>query len=153
MYKNTGFTLLEVLIAVLVLAGGLLGLAGLQATSLRNNQSAYNRSQATQMAYDMADRMRSNVANAELLMGSAYLGAGAQITGCTTLTGCTPAQMAQNDLFEWNRDIDNTLLTSATGTISVDVPTRIFTIAITWDDNRDGNVDAADPNFLTSFQL
>ncbi len=153
MNKSTGFTLIEVLIAVLVLAGGLLGLAGLQATSLRNNQSAYNRSQATQLAYDMADRMRSNVADAELLTGSAYLDAGVQIAGCTTITGCTPAQMAQNDLFEWNRDIDNALLASATGTIPDPGSTRIFTIAITWDDDRDGDVDAADPNFLTSFQI
>ncbi len=60
MKTNTGFTLIEVLIAMLVLAVGLLGLAGLQATSLRNNQSAYNRSQATQLAYDLADRMRAN---------------------------------------------------------------------------------------------
>jgi type IV pilus assembly protein PilV len=42
MNKNAGFTLIEVLIAMLVLAVGLLGLAGLQATSLKNNQSAYN---------------------------------------------------------------------------------------------------------------
>ena len=62
MNKNAGFTLIEVLIAMLVLAVGLLGLAGLQATSLRNNQSAYNRSQATQLAYDIADRMRANSA-------------------------------------------------------------------------------------------
>jgi type IV pilus assembly protein PilV len=56
--KNTGFTLIEVLIAMLVLAGGLLGLAGLQAASLSNGQSAYNRSQATQLAYQLADNMR-----------------------------------------------------------------------------------------------
>ena len=62
MNKNAGFTLIEVLIAMLVLAVSLLGLAGLQATSLRNNQSAYNRSQATQLAYDLADRMRANAA-------------------------------------------------------------------------------------------
>ena len=60
MKKNTGFTLIEVLIAMIVLAVGLLGLAGLQATSLRNNQSAYNRIKATQLAYDIADRMRAN---------------------------------------------------------------------------------------------
>ena len=60
MNKNTGFTLIEVLIAMIILAVGLLGLAGLQATSLRNNQSAYNRSVATQLAYDIADRMRAN---------------------------------------------------------------------------------------------
>ncbi|MCX7101946.1 MAG: type IV pilus modification protein PilV, partial [Methylobacter sp.] len=64
MKQTAGFTLIEVLIAMLVLAVGLLGLAGLQATSLKSNQSAYNRSQATQLAYDLADRMRANVAGA-----------------------------------------------------------------------------------------
>jgi len=49
------------LVAMLVLAIGLLGLAGLQVVGLRNNQSAYLRAQATQLAYDMADRMRTNI--------------------------------------------------------------------------------------------
>ena len=71
--KNAGFTLIEVLIAMLVLAVGLLGLAGLQATSLRNNQSAYNRSQATQLAYDLADRMRANFTEANKLANSTYI--------------------------------------------------------------------------------
>ena len=64
MKTHSGFTLIEVLISMLILAVGLLGLAGLQATGLRNNLSAYNRSQATQLAYDMADRMRANVDDA-----------------------------------------------------------------------------------------
>ncbi len=163
MKRHSGFTLIEVLIAMIILAVGLLGLAGLQATSLRNTQSAYNRSQATQLAYDMADRMRANVADARLsvdanpLTASAYLGAvpGAAIANCTLAAGCTPAQMAQNDLFEWNQDIDNALSANATGTIAavpVLAPTG-FTITITWDDNRDDNVDAADPNFQMRFQL
>jgi len=61
MFKTTGFTLIEVLVAVVVLAGGLLGLAALQVTSLSSNQTAYNRSQATQLAYDIADRMRTHI--------------------------------------------------------------------------------------------
>ena len=69
MNKNTGFTLIEVLIAMIVLAVGLLGLAGLQATSLRNNQSAYNRIKATQLAYDIADRMRANYTEAKKSKG------------------------------------------------------------------------------------
>jgi len=49
MNRSGGFTLIEVLIAALVLAVGLLGLAGLQAASIKNNLSAYKRSQATQL--------------------------------------------------------------------------------------------------------
>ena len=55
-----GLTLLEVLVAILVLSIGLLGLAGLQATSLQTNQGAQIRSQAVNIAYDMADRVRAN---------------------------------------------------------------------------------------------
>ena len=60
--NQSGFTLLEVLIALLVLAIGLLGLAALQTTGLRSNQMATSRTHATQLAYDILDRMRANIA-------------------------------------------------------------------------------------------
>ncbi len=159
MNKNTGFTLIEVLIAVLLLAGGLLGLAALQATSLRNNQSAYYRSQATQLAYDMADRIRANpdVANANGLTLAAYAAttSPAAQASCSNTTGCTPALMAQNDRTQWLANIA-AVLPSGTGTITnitdaTVVPvTHTFTITISWDDNRSGAVDT---NFAMSFQL
>jgi type IV pilus assembly protein PilV len=148
MNKNSGFTLIEVLIAMVVLAVGLLGLAGLQATSLRNNQSAYNRSQATELAYELADRMRANVtgkaAYTAILPSSATAKA-----NCLTTTGCSPAEMAENDLFEWNSAVRNNL-PSGIGTLAV--AANVFTINITWDDDRDGN-DTNNPNFQTRFQL
>ena len=148
MKTNSGFTLIEVLIAMLVLAVGLLGLAGLQATSLKNNQSAYNRSQATQLAYDLADRMRANIAGkaryTAILPSSATAKA-----NCLTTTGCTPADMAENDLFEWNSAVSNNL-PSGIGTLAV--TGNMFTIRITWDEDRDGD-DSNNPNFQTSFQL
>ena len=69
-----GFTLIEVLIAVLVLSIGLLGLASLQAASLKNNYGAYMRSQASILANDMADRIRSNP-------GSGVAGTGGALDG------------------------------------------------------------------------
>lgn len=154
-HKASGFTLIEVLIATLVLALGLLGLAGLQASSLRNNLSAYHRSQATQLAYDLADRMRVSVVEAKKFTTSTYItvapGDAAAQAGCTAVAGaCSSAQLAQNDLFEWNNNVTN-FLTNGQGTIAV-VGT-IFTITINWDDNRDGNIDGNDPNFQMSFQL
>ncbi|HDQ41683.1 MAG TPA: type IV pilus modification protein PilV [Desulfonatronum sp.] len=59
-----GFSLLEVLVGLIILAVGLLGLAGLQVMSLRQNNDAYLRSQATLMAYDILDRMRANRSHA-----------------------------------------------------------------------------------------
>jgi type IV pilus assembly protein PilV len=73
--KQQGFTLLEVLIALLVLSIGLLGLAALQTTGLRSNEMASMRTTSTQLAYDISDRMRANpagvAANEYVLAGGA----------------------------------------------------------------------------------
>lgn len=58
--RSRGITLIEVLVTMLVMSIGLLGLAGLQALMLYQNHSAYQRSQATILTYDIIDRMRSN---------------------------------------------------------------------------------------------
>src|SRR5690606_3260878 len=55
-----GFSLIEVLVALLVLSVGLLGLAMLQIEGLKHNTDAYYRTQATVLAYDIIDRMRAN---------------------------------------------------------------------------------------------
>lgn len=67
-----GFTLLEVLVAILVVAGGLLGLAALMNASLRNNQSANSQTQAVWLAYDMLDRLRADRVNALAAAGANY---------------------------------------------------------------------------------
>ena len=59
--RMSGVSLIEVLVTVVVLSIGLLGLAGMQATGSKFNHSAYLRSQAVNLAYDMADRMRANI--------------------------------------------------------------------------------------------
>ncbi|HSP31767.1 MAG TPA: type IV pilus modification protein PilV, partial [Halomonas sp.] len=58
--KQRGFTMLEVLVSMIVIAIGLLGYAGLQATSMKNGNTAYLRSQATMLSHDIVERMRVN---------------------------------------------------------------------------------------------
>lgn len=159
MNKNAGFTLIEVLIAMLVLAVGLLGLAGLQATSLKNNQSSYNRSQATQLAYDLADKMRANVPG----VGTYTSGTATATANCLTTTGCSPANMAANDLSEWNSAVSGAL-PSGTGKVCLDstpndgVPATpacdgigtTYAIKVWWDDDRSGT---ASLRFITNFHL
>jgi type IV pilus assembly protein PilV len=108
--REHGFSMLEVMVAVLILSFGLLGLAGLQALSLKSNVSAAQRSIATQLAYDMADRMRAN--QASVLSGdynyAQYSGtgvAGTNTTACLSVSGCTSTQLAQEDVYEWNQQI------------------------------------------------
>jgi type IV pilus assembly protein PilV len=149
MSKHSGFTLVEVLIAMLLLAGGLLGMAALQANSLASNQTAFNRSIATTFAHDLADRMRANSSALATYVAVAPTAAVAN-GDCTITTGCSPVQMAQNDLFEWNQYLQISLPNAQS---SVSLAGTIYTISITWDDNRDGTIDANDPSFQTSFRL
>jgi type IV pilus assembly protein PilV len=62
--RQSGFSLIEVLVAMLVLAIGLLGLAALQTQGVRFNHDAYLRTNATALAYDITDKMRVNRTNA-----------------------------------------------------------------------------------------
>ena len=105
--KTAGFTLLEVMVALIVLAVGLLGMAGLQALGMRYGQSAYLRSQATALAYDLADRVRANPA--AFVLATYNTGTAAQKTACLTTAGCSAADMAVHDLFEWNTALTNLL--------------------------------------------
>jgi type IV pilus assembly protein PilV len=149
----SGFTLLEVLIAILVLAFGLLGLAGLQGIGLLNNKGAYLRSTAILQAYDMGDRMRANKTG---MKDGDYDGITTTIPsdpGCIT-TGCTPAQLEQYDAHEWNTN-NKTLLPSGIGTVTK--VGDIFVISVMWDDERKGvtgtGCDPTNPDDMKCFQL
>lgn len=135
MIRQKGFTLLEVLVAVLVLAIGLLGLAGLQATSLRVNQSASMRSQATNLAYDMADRIR---ANRDAALAGVYdsqaLAPNDKLPSCAVIT--LSGTLAARDIAFWRNAIACTL---PLGTGSIARTGDTFTITIQWDDTRDSS--------------
>ena len=114
---SRGFTLLEVLIATVILAVGLLGISGLQVTGLRSNHSALMRSQATLLAYDMSDRMRANAVGVSA--GDYNLPAATAAAACTTTAGCASDVMAKNDMSVWSANITNTLPTGA-GVVCLD---------------------------------
>lgn len=166
--NQAGFTLVEVLVSALLLSIGLVGLAGLQAASLINNQNSFLRSQVSALAYDLADRMRSNVAGAS---ANAYDPANAAVTAsCKTTTGCSIQQLAEHDLAEWNAAI-GAYLPMGQGWVCIDSTPddgtdasnpqcdgagTQFTVKIWWDDNRDGAITLTATNterFSIRFQL
>lgn len=132
---QTGFTLMEVLIAVLILSIGLLGLASLQANGLRNNFSSYARSQAVILANDMADRMRANLT--EAVAGTYNVSATVASPPDCAAAACNTAQMASYDIAAWFTSLQNTL-PQGTGTIVGNG--TVFTISVMWDDDRNGVV-------------
>lgn len=138
--SQRGFTLIEILVTVFILAIGLLGLAGLTLEGMRNNQGAYLRTQASILAYDMADRMRANKERASDYAGFSTDGATTKLPDCASdATGCTPTDQAQVDMVEWTRQIqgvgsDTVLLPGGVGAIQFDAGTSRFTITVTWDE-------------------
>lgn len=157
MNKSKGFTLIEVLIAMLVLAIGLLGMAALQTYTLRSNLSAYHRGQGIQLLYDMADRMRANNCkpNASATPPitcpnpASYVIKNTNDVGitissshaCKTVgnTTCNAALLSAYDLIEWNIAITNTL-PMGRGCIAPGSGAGVFNLYITWDDDRSGSV-------------
>jgi len=93
-----GFSLVEVLVAVLIMGVGVLGVTGLQMVSLQNNRDALLRSEALQMAYDVMDRMRVN--GTGNYSGVAFDDAPVAPTDCMN-NNCSAAQMAVFDLSLW----------------------------------------------------
>jgi type IV pilus assembly protein PilV len=93
---ESGASLIEVLVSMLIIAFGLLGMAGLQARMQLSEVEAYQRSQALQLVNDMANRIATNRLNASSYVTSAV---GTGTTDCTSLTATN--SRAQSDLREW----------------------------------------------------
>lgn len=135
-----GISLVESLVALVVLAVGMLGIAALYVEGLRSGRTALMRSQAVILASDMSDRIRANPGG-----GMSYAKPvdedGAVDVACETGAGCTPDIMAAHDIARWHQAIDSrvnprspTALPGGRGAIAVDNTTDPFTyrITVTW---------------------
>lgn len=125
--RQSGFTLLEVLIAILVLSIGLLGLAGLMVSSIRNSHSAYHRTQATWLAYDMIDRLRVDRANAISASVPYNIPLTTAVSGSTGLAG--------TDVTNWKTTLANAL-PAGDGSVLVVPASRAVTVIVQWNDTR-----------------
>lgn len=163
--QQKGYLLLEILVTVVVLSLGLLGVASMQYTGLRDNNRSNERSLATILAYDIIDRMRANRTGAQngnyripaASTPPAALGSYNCITnfsGTTTANICSPDEMANADLIDW---WTNALAVLPSGAASIicrnaagnPTPTcpvgSIHTITIMWDDARGTDEFDCDP--------
>ena len=124
--QATGFTLIEVLVSMIILAIGLLGLAALQGISLKDNQDAYLFSQANALAYEMSDRIKANKLGWNPTGTTVSIPAAVSncTVGCNSATAsCTPYQMAAYDYCYWQQKATTMLLTGATAVITTSVGT------------------------------
>ncbi|MDP2681567.1 MAG: type IV pilus modification protein PilV [Deltaproteobacteria bacterium] len=126
MLNQKGFTLLEVLIAIVILSIGLLGVAAMQTTAILGNTSAMNRSRAIGLAEEMADRVRVNA------------GSTPNIYDAIDTSGvCGGSEPALGDCTQWQARLQASALPNAFGTVAVTMDSPIpkaatITITVTW---------------------
>ncbi|HEX9706476.1 MAG TPA: type IV pilus modification protein PilV [Steroidobacteraceae bacterium] len=117
---QAGFTMVEVLVALVVLAIGLLGIAALLLKSLQSGRTAVYRTQAVNLAADLADRIRMN-RTAQAAYGTLFADAEVAIAACDTTGGCSDADLAATDLSRWKATIGQ-FLPNGQGQVVVTAP-------------------------------
>jgi len=142
--SSTGFTLLEVMLAMVIFSIGLLGLAGIQAVSISNNNSAYTRTISMQLAYNMADVLRASTDNTGNIT-STFDGVttaipGTAPTSCIQKSGggapnCTETALANFEVYHWKKRIEKEL---ASGLGKITKNGDVYTIILMWDDEHTG---------------
>ncbi|MFJ5286102.1 type IV pilus modification protein PilV [Pseudomonas sp. NPDC088429] len=132
-HAQEGMTLIEVLVALLILTVGLLGAAAVQLNALKYTDSSRMTSQASFIAYDMMDRIRAN-------SGADY-----------TVMPPTSANLSvarDQDLYDFTTNIIAFGGPTATGSITLNQ--RVYTITINWSDARAANTASAPRSFVLS---
>jgi len=149
MHRQTGFSMLEVLVSIVIVAVGLLGMAGLSARSTTAEYESYQRAQALILVADMVDKINANrkaagcYAITDANSGSPALGTGSNLTPACNAYGTVLEQSrAVADLNEWNSKLlgaaelqsGNAVgaMTGARGCVSFDPLTNIYQVSVAW---------------------
>jgi type IV pilus assembly protein PilV len=139
--RQRGISIVEVLVALVVISVGMLGIASLYLSSLQASRSAKLRSQAVSLVASIADRIRANRDAAAAYDSSKYGTPATQ--GCDT-KNCSAAALAQDDLARWTADLKSTMPggTAVKGTVKVTDRIRpnadAYEITVDW---REANSD------------
>jgi len=142
--NDAGFTLLEVLIALCVLAAGMLGVGMMLLESIRASRSALHRTAAVALAADLGERIRANrVAGDAYSLGAGTM-AGAPASECTASDACDPSDVGALDLYQWQQAV-LAALPGAVASVQVapvsGLPANTFAISIRW--AQPGDAEAA----------
>lgn len=132
--NQSGATLIEVLVAVLILSFGMLGMSALQIRALQGNQSSVQRSQAIMLNYYIMDSMRVDRENAK---GGAYNTGSAFVCGSVGISG---TGLPKDTLRTWLDAMDSALGSSSgdtCGSVSCDGDYKC-TVKVKWDDGKAG---------------
>src|SRR2546423_5603213 len=124
--RQSGVSMIEVLVTILIFAFGMLALSGLQARALSFSQSSLYRSQATALTDDIIDRMRADRGNAKANKWDTDL-------DDDPASSFTSTAIYDVDRKDWKQMVARLL---PSGKASIDVTADVVTIAVQWDDSR-----------------
>ena len=150
-HAQDGSGLIEALISIFIVSIGFLGFAGLQISGLAAASQSLFRSKAVYLSYQMADRVRANLPGVANGSYNALSGS-ASNPGCIS-TNCTPAQVAQNDFYEWSTEVAG-VLPAGQGTICLTstpdacdgAANGFYAITLSWTEK------GAQHSFVTTFR-
>ncbi len=132
-----GFSLIEVMVAMVIFAVGLLGLAGMQLAGTNSTAIADMRTSAIVLADDMADRIRTNYQGVASGAYNNITTAAISTPDNCTLKTCDEPTMAAVDAYEWNQELSDAL-PSGRGTVKVNGAGPNMLITVMWDEARTG---------------
>ncbi len=140
--KQRGFSLIEALVAFMVISVGMLGIASLQTVSLRAGSTAAVRSVAVIKAGEIIERMRANPT--QVLSYAINASSAGADNGCTdngTVTACTPAEMAADDIYHWLQDLKAAMPNNGSATVTITPPgagdvLSLVNVTINWQERN-----------------
>ena len=149
MKKQQGFTLIEALVAFLILSIGMLGIASLQTMSLKSGHTAALRTAAILKVDEILESMRSNpTALLSYAAGTADMGTD---NGCSQTTiaavNCTPAQLAVDELFRWKNSLIEALPNNA-GTVMTNI-----VVTVNWSERNVDTGGASVMNYSVAVEI
>jgi type IV pilus assembly protein PilV len=127
-----GATLIEILVAVVILSFGLLGIAAMQTRALQGNQSSLQRSQAIVLNNSLMDAMRIDKAS---VAGGSY-----NITKTCGAAGVSGVTLAKENLKDWLSTAESAIGSTACGIVACDLTNNVCEIQLIWDDSKAGGL-------------
>lgn len=130
--RQRGATLIEILVAVIILSFGLLGIAAMQTRALQGNQSSLQRAQAIMLNNSLLDAMRIDKVN---VVAGKY-----QVNDVCSEAGVSEPGLAGANLKDWLRTADQIVGATSCGTVSCDLLTNVCSVVLKWDDSKAGGL-------------
>lgn len=131
--KQNGFSLLESMIAIIVMVLGVIGILGMQIKTLTDTQASVRRAQAIRLISDLGERLQSNP---DALGNLAMYTADPKSSNDCSSTVCAPADLATYDIRQWLINVKNTLPGSNTKVFIPNNSSNQLAVLIGWNENR-----------------